>query len=248
MNIQNEFNLISNHTIFLFKENMISNLTTLEKKILFVASLAIGFVALCFLSLIPRQWSKKTAADKAYSKALEEIAKAKEEAAIAKKEAAKYQEEAIKAQDKAASFQKEAEKSKAEADQAKNRALDGVENSKPDQAMTRKIEKDDVAEIDVDVQALKIQIAKIKSEAKNNVAAIQKLYNEIVHAQKKEKALIQEITDLKDAKIKAETEAKQAKDQADKFKAEIEALKKIEAPQVAKPNDKQAIKPIMDAE
>lgn len=250
MNIQNEFKLVLNHASFLFKENMTSNLTTLEKKIFFVASLAIGLIALCFYHFIAKDWSNKPAVDETYSKAYADAAKAKketvkyqEEAIKAKNEVIKYQEEAIKAKNEAAKFRKEAEKVKTKADQAKNKALDEIESSKA--------ENDELADNEVEVQDLKIQISKFKSdarEAENNAAAIKKVYkNEILQAQKKEHALIRKIKNLEDAKIKAEEDAAQAKEQAAKFKAEVEALKKMNVKEVIKPkkqtkNDPKAVK------
>lgn len=158
MNIinQNPLNLISSNKSILFKESLISEVTTENKKIFTIVTLALGFIAICFVSLITRQW--RLVPNTTTMTNFVDTHKAKNEK-IAKinAEIAKAKEDAIKANEKASLA--EAEISKIMLEIAKK---DEIIKAKDEALKAKEVA---VANAEAEVSKVKVEIAKANDEA-----------------------------------------------------------------------------------
>lgn len=103
--IKKESMLLSNYGTTLFKENMISTLTIQQKKIVALATIAFGLIAMTLLLLVTRQWSLKPAAAKMSH--TPEIAKTKTKIPKDSFEGVKSREETVKIKDEEANMSDE---------------------------------------------------------------------------------------------------------------------------------------------
>lgn len=237
---QNGLNSLSNYTASLSKDSVISTLTIQQKKIIAIASCAIGLFAICILAFKTKIWpayAKVTKKGKALAQSIVEAeAKLIKEAALAEAEKIKT--------DAKTQAEAEAKKIKADAQSIKDQA---EALAKPVKINTNgdadSIKAQAVAEANKIKSLAKLEADKIKADAKANSDAEAKMIKTEIQAEAKaikEKAVAEadKIKDSANAEYqttidkanayaksimdKANAEAKKIKDDA---VAEAEALK-----------------------